>query len=168
MRDLAGWPGPEGWLLVRRSVSEPTEHAYYLSNAPPETPLSTLARVAGARWPIEQCFEEGKGEAGLDHYEVRRYDSWYRHLTLALLAHAFLADLRRQALGGARPRGLDLDAPLVPLSVPETRRLLEVALPLPARSPTARHAWSVWRRHHQAIARRCHYRRRSSGHDPPK
>ena len=69
---------------------------------------------------------------------------------------------------GAQPRGLDLEAPLVPLSVPEARRLLEVALPLPVRSPMARHAWSVWRRHHQAIARRCHYRRRPSGHDPPK
>jgi SRSO17 transposase len=100
-----GWPGPERWLLVRRSVSDPTEHAYYLSNASPETPLGTLARVAGARWPIEQCFVESKGETGLDHYEVRRYDSWYRHITLALLAHAFLADLRRQALGGSPAPG---------------------------------------------------------------
>ena len=96
----AGWPGPERWLLIRRSVSDPTERAYYLSNAPPDTNLESLARVAGARWPIEQCFEEGKGEVGLDHYEVRRYDSWQRHITLALLAHTFLADLRRQAKGG--------------------------------------------------------------------
>ena len=96
----AGWPGPERWLLIRRSVSDPTERAYYLSNAPPDTNLESLARVAGARWPIEQCFEEGKGEVGLDHYEVRRYDSWQRHITLALLAHTFLADLRRQAVGG--------------------------------------------------------------------
>jgi SRSO17 transposase len=94
-----GWPGAERWLLVRRSVSAPTEYAYYLSNAPPETPLGTLARVAGARWPIEQCFEESKGETGLDHYEVRRYDSWYRHITLSLLAHTFLAELRREAGG---------------------------------------------------------------------
>jgi len=100
-----GWPGLERWLLVRRSVSDPTERAYYLSNAPPETPLGTLARVAGARWPIEQCFEEGKGETGLDHYEVRRYDSWQRHITLALLAHAFLADLRRQTVGGSPAPG---------------------------------------------------------------
>jgi SRSO17 transposase len=96
----AGWPGPERWLLIRRSVSDPTERAYYLSNAPPDTPLGMLARVAGARWPIEQCFEESKGEVGLDQYEVRRYDSWQRHITLALLAHTFLADLRRQAVGG--------------------------------------------------------------------
>jgi hypothetical protein len=95
-----GWPGPERWLLVRRSISNPSERAYYFSNAPPETPLGTLARVAGARWPIEQCFEEAKGETGLDHYEVRRYDGWYRHITLSLLAHTFLAELRRREVGG--------------------------------------------------------------------
>ena len=100
-----GWPGPERWLLVRRSVSDPTELAYYLSNAPPETPLGTLARVAGARWPIEQCFAESKGETGLDHYEVRRWDSWHRHISLAMLAHAFLAELRRQGLGGSPTPG---------------------------------------------------------------
>ena len=96
----AGWPGPERWLLVRRSISDPAERAYYFSNAPPETPLGTLARVAGARWPIEQCFEEAKGETGLDHYEVRRYDGWYRHITFSLLAHTFLAELRRREVGG--------------------------------------------------------------------
>jgi SRSO17 transposase len=95
-----GWPAGQRWLLVRRSVAEPTERAYYLSNAPPETPLGTLARVAASRWPIEQGFEEAKGETGLDHYEVRRYDSWYRHITLSLLAHTFLADLRRREAGG--------------------------------------------------------------------
>jgi SRSO17 transposase len=95
-----GWPGPERWLLVRRSISDPTERAYYLSNAPPDTPLGTLARVAGARWPIEQCCEEAKGETGLDHYEVRCYDGWYRHITLSLLAHTFLAELRRREVGG--------------------------------------------------------------------
>jgi hypothetical protein len=100
----AGWPGPERWLLARRSLGDPSELAYSLSNAPAETPLGTLARVAGARWPIEQCFEEAKGEAGLDHYEVRRWPSWHRHVTLSMLAHAFLADLRREAGGkSARP-----------------------------------------------------------------
>lgn len=92
-----GWPGPERWLLARRSLGNPTELAYYASNAPEPTPLATLARVAGARWPIEQCFEEAKGEAGLDHYEVRQWPSWQRHVTLSMLAHSFLADLRREA-----------------------------------------------------------------------
>jgi len=98
-----GWPGPERWLLARRSPGEPTALAYYLSNAPADTPRATLARVAGARWPIEQCFEEAKGEAGLDHYEVRRWDSWQRHVTLVMLAHTFLADLRREAGGKYGP-----------------------------------------------------------------
>jgi len=100
----AGWSsGVEHWLLMRRSVAEPVELAYYLSNAPASTPLGTLARVAAARWPIEQCFEEAKGDTGLDQYEVRTYAGWYRHVTLALLAHAFLADLRRQAAPAPPP-----------------------------------------------------------------
>jgi SRSO17 transposase len=95
-----GWPGAECWLLARRSVGDPGELAYYLSNAPAQTPLRTLARVAAGRWPIEQCFEEAKGEAGLDHYEVRQWESWQRHITLSLLAHAFLAGLKRRGAGG--------------------------------------------------------------------
>jgi hypothetical protein len=123
--------------------------------------------VGGARWPIEQCFEEAKGETGLDHYEVRRYDGWYRHITLSLLAHTFLAELRRREVGENEHRSADLAAELIPLSVPETRRLLDVVLPLPPRSPEARLAWSAWRRRHQAHARRCHYRRRCPGPAPP-
>ena len=85
-----------------------------------------------------------------------------------------------EAVGETDPQGMqrlryaarwDADAvraELIPLSVPEARRLLEVALPLPARSPAARRAWSLWRRRHQAIARRCHYRRRSPGPAPPR
>jgi SRSO17 transposase len=82
------------WLLVRRSRSDPTDVAYYVVFAPAGTPLRTLARVAGQRWRIEQSFELAKGEVGLDHYEVRRWDGWYRHLTLAMFALAYLAVLR--------------------------------------------------------------------------
>lgn len=85
------------WLLARRSVSDPTEVAYYLAHAPAATPLADLARVAVSRWPVEQCFEEAKGEAGLDQYEVRQWPSWHRHITLAMLAHGFLAWQRREA-----------------------------------------------------------------------
>jgi SRSO17 transposase len=103
-----GWPASrERWLLARRSPSDPAEVAYYVSNAPPETPLDELARAAGRRWPIEQCFEEAKGESGLDQYEVRQWPSWHRHITLSMLAHCFLADLRRGAgekSGGSSPR----------------------------------------------------------------
>jgi SRSO17 transposase len=62
--------------------------------APAGTALRTLARVAGERWRIEQSFELTKGEVGLDHYDVRRWDGWYRHMTLALFALAYLAVLR--------------------------------------------------------------------------
>ncbi len=99
-------PGPESWLLVRRSVSAPSEMAYYLSNAPMDTPLLKLAQVASTRYSVEQCIEEGKGETGLDEYEVRYWHSWYRHITLSIMAHAWLASIRHKALeqkGGLNP-----------------------------------------------------------------
>jgi SRSO17 transposase len=79
---------------VRRSIDDPTDLAFYLCWGPAETPLVGLVRVAGTRWAVEENFEQGKGEVGLDHYEVRRYPAWYRFVTLALLAHAFLAVTR--------------------------------------------------------------------------
>jgi SRSO17 transposase len=86
-------------LLVRRSLTDPTDLAYYLCYGPEHTPLRELVRVAGARWAIEETFQTAKGQVGLDQYQVRRYDSWYRHITLAMLAHAFLtvttADTKR-------------------------------------------------------------------------
>ena len=99
-------PGPPGWLLARRSITDPTELAYYLSNAPFHTSLRALVEVAGARWSIETTIEEGKGEAGLDEYEVRYWHSWHRHITLSLMAHAFLASIR-QPVGGKSPRTRD-------------------------------------------------------------
>jgi SRSO17 transposase len=98
-------PGPEVWLLARRSVGEPGEIAYYLCLAPRQESLRRLAEVASTRYTIEQCFEEGKGEAGLDHYEVRYWASWYRHITLSMLALAWLASLRNwpeEKKGGGR------------------------------------------------------------------
>ena len=91
-----GDPAPEGagqgyWLLVRRSIAEPGELAYYVCFGPVDTTLEELVRVAGTRWTIEECFKEAKGEVGLDQYEVRKWDGWYRHITLAMLAHACLA-----------------------------------------------------------------------------
>jgi SRSO17 transposase len=84
----------EHWLLVRRSRRDPTDLAYYVVFAPAGTSLRTLARVAGQRWRIEQSFELAKGEVGLDHYEVRRWDGWYRHMTVAMFALAYLAVVR--------------------------------------------------------------------------
>lgn len=96
--------GTRHWLLVRRSLSDPADLAYYLCFGPARTPLRELVRVAGTRWAIEESFQSAKGEVGLDQYQVRRYDSWYRHITLAMLAHAFLT-VTRAAAGGAK-RGL--------------------------------------------------------------
>ena len=100
-------PGKGYWLLVRRSVAKPGELAYYVCFGPESTTLEELVRVAGTRWAIEECFEEAKGEVGLDQYEVRKWDGWYRHITLAMLAHACLAVVRRQSLeqGGSGEKG---------------------------------------------------------------
>src|SRR4029450_413396 len=93
-------PGWEYWLLVRRSLSDPTDLAYYVCFSPQGTPLAELVRVAGTRWAIEEGFESTKGEVGLDQYEVRRWTGWYRHITLALLAHAYLTVTRAVAERG--------------------------------------------------------------------
>jgi SRSO17 transposase len=93
------------WLLLRRSLADPTELAYYLVFAPKDTPLAEMVRVAGARWAIEELIEAAKGEVGLDQYEVRQWPGWYRHITLALLAHAFLSVARHQAISRQAEKG---------------------------------------------------------------
>lgn len=93
------------WLLVRRSVAGPTEYAYYLCLAPAGATPRDLAIAAGQRWAIETCFESGKQETGLDGYEVRSWAGWYRHVTLSMLALAFLAAARATATAaGGRKR----------------------------------------------------------------
>jgi SRSO17 transposase len=82
------------WLLVRRQIDDPNELSAYVVFAPEQITLQELARVAGSRWKIEEAFQEAKGEVGLDHYEVRSWIGWYRHITLALFAHAFLSAIR--------------------------------------------------------------------------
>jgi len=142
-------PGPDRWLLARRSVSNPAEIAYYLADAPVDTPLLTLALVAASRYTIEQCFEEAKDDVGMDHYEVRQWPSWYRHITLCMMALVWLtlarAGLDRALLaafrGTAPPPAPDpLVLPSAPTSVapapptPDAR-----AAPVEAR-PTAAEA----------------------------
>jgi SRSO17 transposase len=87
---------PEVWLLARRSLSEPTKMTYSLASAPAKTSFQILADVASQRYTVEQCIEEAKGETGLDEYEVRFWQSWYRHITFSMLAHAWLASIRLQ------------------------------------------------------------------------
>ena len=96
-------PGAGRWLLVRRGIDDPTELAYYLAYGPKETTVKELVRVAGRRWTIEDCFEQAKGEVGLDEYEVRKWEAWHRHVTLSLLAHAYLAVLRSVAYDAWEP-----------------------------------------------------------------
>ncbi|WP_326756721.1 IS701 family transposase [Streptomyces hirsutus] len=90
-------PTHHRWVLARRSLSDPGEIAYYLAYAPVGTEVPELARIAGSRWAIEECFQAAKNECGLDEYEVRRCPGWYRHITLVMLAHAFLAAMSATA-----------------------------------------------------------------------
>jgi SRSO17 transposase len=97
--------GQAQWLLARRRLSDPTERAYYRAYGPEETTLATLVQVAGQRWAIEVGFEDAKDLVGLDQYEVRKWTAWYRHITLALLAHAYLTVLRVHAQGQEQQGG---------------------------------------------------------------
>lgn len=90
-------PGMAQWLLARRSLGDPTQVAYFRVFGPATSPIQELARVAGMRWAIEESFEDAKGTAGLDEYEVRKWQAWHRYITLALLAHAYLEVTRRYA-----------------------------------------------------------------------
>lgn len=103
----AGW---QRWVVFRRSCTDPTDVTAYRAFAPVGTSLATQAQVVGRRWPVEESIQTGKSEVGLDEYEVRSWTGWYRHITLALWAQAFLAVLRRETgaasapkKGGARP-----------------------------------------------------------------
>jgi SRSO17 transposase len=86
-------------LLIRRSVSDPAEIRYFLAHAPQSAPVPRLIQVAGLRWTIEECNEQGKDDVGLDHYEVRKWEPWHRHVTACMLALAYLAAVRAAELG---------------------------------------------------------------------
>ena len=94
-------PGRGYWLLARRSLADPGEIAYYACYGPRRSTTAHLAWVAGSRWHIEECFQQAKGEAGLDHYQVRTWRAWYAHITLSMLALARLSASRARAVKGA-------------------------------------------------------------------
>lgn len=100
----SGVDGWEHWLLVRRHIQDKTEWSYYLVFAPKATTFSTMVQVAGRRWRVEESLELGKGEVGLDQYEVRTFVGWYRHITLAMLALAYLVVVRSR-LGTESEKG---------------------------------------------------------------
>ena len=95
--------GRGSWLLIRRSLCDPSKRAYYRVSGPAATTLEEAVHVAGRRWSIEKGLEETKGEVGLDQYEVRGFRAWYRHVTLALLAHAVLVVTRAQEKKREKP-----------------------------------------------------------------
>ena len=151
------------WLLIRRSLSDPQEKRYHLVFALPGTTLQEMVQASGARWHIEEDFEQAK-DMGLDHYEVRSFLGWYRHVTLVMLALAYLAGICREEnaplLGGATPATEPPTLLVLPLTVPEVRHLLgHLIWPIPRNMPRAL-AWSRWRRCHQRRASYFHTKRR--------
>jgi SRSO17 transposase len=98
-------PQRSRWLVIRRSLSNENNLTYFTTYAPAETSLLQLVQVIGARWAIERCFQESKGEVGLDQYEVRSWTGWHRHITMSLCAHAFLTMVRMKELR-AEKRGI--------------------------------------------------------------
>ena len=158
---LDGQAAPGGqagqrWLLVRRN-RRTRELAFYHCWTPHPVALATLVRVAGRRWTIEERFQTGKGLVGLDQHQVRRWRSWYRWTTLAMLAHAFLVALAATYRTRHPP-----PAGLISLTCNEIQHLLAALLARPAGDLGHRLRWSLWRRRHQARAHTCHYRRQAA------
>ncbi|MFF3911717.1 transposase [Streptomyces sp. NPDC001848] len=155
--------GSHRHLLIRRNRST-GELAFYLCWSPTEVPLSELVRVAGARWSVEECFQAAKSQVGLDHYQVRHWTSWHRHITLAMLALPFLTALVADATPKppADTYHFVRSRDPITLTVPEIRHLLAAVFNSPAVTAARLLHWSNWRRRHQATARRSHYRRRTA------
>jgi SRSO17 transposase len=183
----AATASPRHWVLIRRSLADPAELAFYYCHAPAGRPVSlpVLIKVAGKRWPVEECVQQGKGQAGLDQHQVRLWHSFHRHTVLSMCAQALLAvAAARPAPAAADPPAATAGQPaawrdtgklpasandrppgddpgLVKVSVPEARRLLRLATePMTRAARDLGHAWSRWRRRHQARARWHHYQTR--------
>jgi hypothetical protein len=142
--------------MVRRN-QRTGELAFYRCYTPRPDPLAVLVRIAGRRWTVEERFQTGKGLVGLDQHQVRRWCSWYRWVTLSMLAHAFLV------VAAATHRTRHPPPPgLISLTCNEVQHLLAALLARPAGDLGHRLRWSLWRRRHQARARACHYRRQAA------
>lgn len=150
------------WLLIRRSLADPHEKAYYFVFGPKGTTLAEMVSAIGARWHIEEDFENGK-DMGLDHYEVRSFIGWYRHITLVLVALAFLTGIcvsERCSASPPAPCACPTRLPALPLTVPEVCHLLaQLIWPSPSSAYWVL-AWSWWRRSHQSRASYYHTKRR--------
>jgi len=144
------------WLMVRRN-QRTGELAFYRCYTPGPVPLAMLVRVAGTRWTAEERFQTSKGLVGLDQHQVRCWRSWYRWITLAMLAHAFLVVAAMTDHTRQPP-----PSELIPMSCNELQHLFAALLARPTGDLGHRWRWSVWRRRHQARARTCHYRRQAA------
>ncbi|MFE4958274.1 ISAs1 family transposase [Streptomyces sp. NPDC056653] len=143
-------------LLIRRSRTT-GELAYYRCHSTGPAPMRTPVRTAGSRWLVKETFQTGKGLAGLDEHQVRRYPSWSRWVTLAMLAHAFLAVVRADEHTRRTGPG-DLAASTCNV----TQHLFLTIAVRPLNDLTHRIAWSDWRRRHQARSQASHYRRQAA------
>ena len=179
----AATASPRHWVLIRRSLTDPSDMAFFYCHAPAGQPVSlpVLIRVAGKRWPVEECHQQGKGQTGLDQHQVRTWPSFHRHTVLSMCAQALLAIAAARPTRPARqppatgpgqpvawrdtgklPATADDQPPgddpgLVKVSVPEARRLLRLATLISRAARDLGYTWSRWRRRHQARARWHHY-----------
>jgi hypothetical protein len=157
VRTGAWHPGRGHWLLARRSLADPDEIAYYACYGPRRSTVADLAWTAGSRWHVEECFQQAKGEAGLDHYQVRSWRAWHAHITFV---HARPGLAVRQQ-GPGHKRGTGTSGPgMIGYTLPEIRRLLISLIQHYLPEPEHVWAWSNWRRRRQYQARVCHYQRR--------
>jgi SRSO17 transposase len=148
------------WLLIRRPLNNPTEKTYYLVFGPVGTTLEVMVKAIGARWRVEENFENGK-DLGLDHYEVRSFVGWFRHMTLVMLILAMLTVICMKERSSSLEAFTNQTASFpIPLTVPEVRHLLgRLIFPL-CRNTRIALAWSWWRRCQQARASASHSQRR--------
>ena len=182
---LVATRSPRHWLLIRRKISDSADLAFFYAYAPGPVSVPILVKVAGKRWPVEECFQQGKGQTGLDQHQLRLWPSFHRHTVLSMCALALLAVATARPPGhpappgpgtstgttdqpehwrdtGQLPAGPDHKPPrdigLIRMTVPEARRLLTpLAKPAHQATETFRCTWSIWRRRHQARARWHHY-----------
>jgi hypothetical protein len=145
------------FLLIRRRIDDPQEKSYYLVFAPPATTLQEMVLALGARWHIEEDLEATK-DLGLDQYEVRSYTGWYRHITLVMLAYAFLVSIRVHDKSHlpSPVQEPELTQSLIPITTSEVCHLLARLFFPPPSGVTGVLAWSAWRRRHQYRASQCH------------
>ena len=184
---LAATSSPRYWLLIRRKISDPAGLAFFYCHAPALVSLSILIKVAGKRWPVEECFQQGKGQAGLDQHQLRLWHSFHRHTVLSMCALALLAVATARPPGTpapwatgtatapqAGPGTATTDQPehwhdtgRLPArpgeKPPRDIGLIRVTVPEARKllaasiSETFRCTWSIWQRRHQARARWHHY-----------